>query len=250
MNRSALPTTRTRRWTAGVVGGAVAGAVLLGGGVALADGGSSTTEAPTTDAPATDAPAAGAPAPGDGPVGPGADGERPTPPADGEAPTPPADGAAPTPPADGEAPAGGPAAGGPGAEGDRLVGTVTAVSDTALTLTDDTGETHELTLTDDTRIGGGPGEEGSVADLATGDRVEVRATDGTASEVREALAHVDGVVVSVDGTDLTVVTTPGLHVDVDAAALSEVPAVGDDVHLSGTVTDDTVVATDSAVGPR
>ena len=28
MNRSALPTTRTRRWTAGVVGGAVAGAVL------------------------------------------------------------------------------------------------------------------------------------------------------------------------------------------------------------------------------
>ena len=241
MNRSALPTTRTRRWTAGVVGGAVAGAVLLGGGVALADGGSSTTEAPTTDAPATDAPAAGAPAPGDGPVGPGADGERPTPPTDGEAPTP---------PADGEAPAGGPAAGGPGAGGDRLVGTVTAVSDTALTLTDDTGETHELTLTDDTRIGGGPGEEGSVGDLATGDRVEVRATDGTATEVREALAHVDGVVVSVDGTDLTVVTTPGLHVDVDAAALSEVPAVGDDVHLSGTVTDDTVVATDTAVGPR
>jgi hypothetical protein len=85
-----------------------------------------------------------------------------------------------------------------------------------------------------------------------GDRVEVRVSDGTALDVREVRATVDGTVVSVDGTDLTVVTTPGLRVDVDAASLSPLPAVGDDVHLHGTVTDGgrTVVATDDTEGPR
>ena len=264
-------TTRSRRWTAVVVGGAATGAVLLGGGIALADGSDSTTTAP--DAPsAPSAPAAG----------------------------------------------------------DRVVGTVTAVSDSALTVTDDTGTEHELTLSDDTRFGGGPaggpgggpgaggpaggpapaapadgsapadGERptapptappprrrpaassrhprrtarprpprpratpptpphapaapaaGSVDDLAVGDRVEVRVSDGAALEVREVVATVDGTVVSVDGTDLTVVTTPGLRVDVDAASLSALPAVGDDVHLQGTVADDgrSVVADDTAYGPR
>ncbi len=50
--------------------------------------------------------------------------------------------------------------------------------------------------------------------------------------------------VSVDGTDLTVVTVPGLRVDVDAAALTDLPAVGDEVHVHGSVSDDgrTVVA--------
>ncbi|KQS63596.1 hypothetical protein [Modestobacter sp. Leaf380] len=293
MNRSALP--RSRRWTAAVVGGSIAGAALLGGGVALADGSGS------------DEPASGSvPAPGD--------------------------------------------------RGDRLVGTVTAVSEDSLTLTDDAGASHQVALTDDTRVGGpgagGPGADGPAADgpgaggpgaggpgagrpadaadgdapaapapvgetptgdapeppqapeaptgapatdppadapaadapasdapapgapaagadvpaapgadgevaappapegsgtedIAVGDRVEVRVSDGAATEVREVRAHVDGVVVSVDGTDLTVVTTPGLRVEVDAAALDALPAVGDDVHLSGTVTDGTtVVATD------
>ncbi|WP_225235382.1 hypothetical protein [Klenkia terrae] len=249
MTRSARP-TRSRRWTAVVVGGAATGAVLLGGGIALADGSDSTTTAP--DAPsAPSAPAAG----------------------------------------------------------DRVVGTVTAVSDSAVTVTDDTGTEHELTLSDDTRFGGGPaggpgggpgaggpaggpapaapadgsapeapaggelpappadGETpaapaegdapaapaaGSVDDLAVGDRVEVRVSDGAALEVREVVATVDGTVVSVDGTDLTVVTTPGLRVDVDAASLSALPAVGDDVHLHGTVADDgrSVVADDTADGPR
>ncbi|GAA4335086.1 hypothetical protein GCM10023162_38550 [Klenkia terrae] len=93
---------------------------------------------------------------------------------------------------------------------------------------------------------------GSVDDLAVGDRVEVRVSDGAALEVREVVATVDGTVVSVDGTDLTVVTTPGLRVDVDAASLSALPAVGDDVHLHGTVADDgrSVVADDTADGPR
>jgi hypothetical protein len=35
---SSARTTRSRRWTAVVVGGAATGAVLLGGGIALADG--------------------------------------------------------------------------------------------------------------------------------------------------------------------------------------------------------------------
>jgi hypothetical protein len=273
VSRSAR-TPRSRRWTAAVVGGAATGAVLLGGGIALADGsGSGSADAPSTDQ-----------APGDR-----------------------------------------------GPAGERVVGTVTAVSDSSLTVTDDTGAAHELTLSDETRYGGpgggpggpgrgpgGPGEgrpgpgggapdapadgstpaapsdgstpaapsegdaptapsegsapsdapappadgstpaegdapappagdapdAGSAADIAVGDRVEVRVSDGAALEVREVDAHVDGTVVSVDGTDLTVVTTPGLRVDVDAASLSELPAVGDEVHLHGSVTDDgrTVVA--------
>jgi len=262
VSRSAR-TPRSRRWTAAVVGGAATGAVLLGGGIALADGSGSDA------APATDQ------APGDG---------------------------------------------GPG--GERVVGTVTAVSGSSLTVTDDTGAAHELTLSDQTRYGGpgggpdgGPGRgpdggpgggpggdqgrpgpggdapappadgsapeapseggtptapsdapaapsegdapaapsegdapaapsEGSAADIAVGDRVEVRVSDSTAVEVHEVHAHVDGTVVSVDGTDLTVVTVPGLRVDVDAAALSDVPAVGDEVHLHGSVSEDgrTVVA--------
>ncbi|SDP54994.1 hypothetical protein SAMN05660199_04192 [Klenkia soli] len=275
-------TARTRRWTAAVVGGTATGAVLLGGGIALADG---------TDSPST-TPEAGTSA--DAPAAPAA--------------------------------------------GDRVVGTVTAVSDSALTVTDDTGTEHELTLSDDTRFGGGPTSgpdggpaaggpgaggpggpsapadgsapaapsdgsapaapsdgstpaapadgsapaapadgsapaapaeggssdstgapaapaapaAGSVDDIAVGDRVEVRVADGAAVEVHEVVATVDGTVVSVDGTDLTVVTTPGLRVEVDAAALSSLPSVGDDVHLHGTATDDgrSVVADESTDGPR
>jgi hypothetical protein len=221
-----------RRWVVPVVGGALAGSVLLGGGVALADGADPSTGSATTESPAsTD----GAPTPPSG---------APTPP-DG-APTPPS--GAPAPGADAPAPPrGGPAG---EASGDRLVGTLTAVSDSSLTVTDDQGSEHQLTRDADTRVTGEPGDEDSA--LARGERVEVRAEDGAAQEVHRVLAHVDGVVTAVDGDELTVVTTPGLHVQVDASGLDDVPAVGDAAHLVGTVTadGDTVTATGSAPGPR
>ena len=255
MDRPDPATARAPRWRTPLVGGLVVSAVLLGGGVALADGGGSTGTASAPSAPGTDHPQA----PGGQPGTPGTAGTT-------------------DPPGKGDRPhrAGGrqePA-------GDRTVGRVTAVSDGALTVTDDLGTTHRFTVSATTRIHDGkaparppaaapsgssttpteptptkptptkptptePAPGQGTGSLSVGQRVEVRSTDSAATEVRVVLARVDGLVTAVHGTTLTVTTNPGLHVQVDAHALSPVPAVGARVHLQGTVSadGDTVVAT-------
>jgi len=310
---SSARTTRSRRWTAVVVGGA-AGAVLLGGGIALADGpgtdtapsttpdGGSTTGTPApggdrlvgtvtavsedsltltddtgashevalTDQTRFGGPGAGGPgAGGPGAGGPGAggpgsggpaaptdgsapaapaapsDGSAPAAPSDGSAPAAPSDGSAPAAPSDGSAPAAPSDGSTPPAPGDGSA--PAAPSDGSAPAAPSDGSTPPAP-----GEGATPPATGSADDIAVGDRVEVRVSDGTALDVHEVQATVDGTVVAVNGTDLTVVTTPGLRVAVDAGSLSALPSVGDDVHLHGTVSDDgrTVVADQATDGPR
>lgn len=265
-----------RRWipVTAVVGGVLVAGVAVGGtalattsdsGTGLVTDGASTSSPLNTDGTttpdSTDAPAAPqdgtAPAaPGDGPLGGG-------------------------PRVGGPRAGGGPGAGGPGAglahggpagalaeDGTRVVGVITAVSASSITVQGDDGTQTTFALTDNTRYRtsepAGPGfdrtppkpgqalgqkssdgpdggsstrapavpEQGSASDLTAGQRVEVIATDNSDSE--NSATAIGVVTAHVDGTVLSV--------DGDSAVVVARDGLRTTLDLSGT--DDTVSAGD------
>lgn len=231
---------RRRRWVpvTAAVGGALVAGLLVGGTALAATSGSATPTTSTAEASGGDTPAA------------------------------PTDGTAPAPRAEG--PRGGPGAGrhGPGGSGGpnaavpdgatRAVGTTTAVNGSSLTVRTDEGQDVSVTLGADTRYrtseptppaAGSPPTPpaagstptrpaGSAADLATGQRVEVTAKDGTALEVGIVRVHVGGTVLDASGKSATVITRDGLHVTLDLSGTGDTVTVGQQVRATGTASSD------------
>lgn len=122
-------------------------------------------------------------------------------------------------------------------------GRVTALSGTTLTVTSDLGQRRSYALTSATVIHQGPKQSLPLSNLKVGDRVHVRADGSTSSgttlkavDVDVHLAHIDGVVVTVNGGAVTVTDHEGFtrRINVSAAAASSVRS-GSRVHAEGRV---------------
>jgi hypothetical protein len=131
-------------------------------------------------------------------------------------------------------------------EGPVVAGTVAAVGNGTMTVAVDGGAQRTLRTDADTRVVG----EGNSAlgDLQTGERVVVRVQGtgdaATAVAVWTPQARVTGTVTALSGTTATVVSVDGLTVSADVSALSQQPAVGDVVVLTGVVADGSTIRAD------
>jgi hypothetical protein len=124
-----------------------------------------------------------------------------------------------------------------------VAGTVASVGNGTMAVTVDGGAQRTLRTDGDTRVIG----EGNSAlgDLQTGERVVVRVQGtgdaATAVTVWTPQARVIGTVTALTGDQATVTSVEGLTVSADVSALSQKPAVGDVVVLSGVATDGTTI---------
>jgi hypothetical protein len=134
---------------------------------------------------------------------------------------------------------------GHGRGGPALAGVVVSTGNGTLVVTPDGGAQRTLKTDATTRVQG-PGKPG-LNDLKAGQRVVVRVTGtgdaATVTDVRVVQAHVTGTVTAVNGNTATVTSYDGLAVQVDVTALTQKPAVGDVVELSGTASGATLTAT-------
>ncbi len=144
---------------------------------------------------------------------------------------------------------------GPGGRGfgmgdDPIVtGTVASVADGSIVVNVDGSGPRTLRTDGNTEVTGA--SNSGLGDLQTGERVvvEVEGTGdaATAESVWTPQASVTGTVTALTGDRATVTSVEGLAVTVDVAALSQRPAVGDVVVLTGTAAD---VSTIRAEGIR
>jgi hypothetical protein len=268
-----VETRPRRRWipATAVIGGVLVTAALTGAGIAsAADEGGTPTSSPSASASAPAVAGSAdvtAPVPSSGAVpAPAADGTTPTPPSDGSAPAsgavpgPPAGGpaaggaaaggaaaggAVPAPPAGGPGAAGRPAPGGPAADGStRVLGVVTTIDDSSITVRTDAGDDVTATIGDTTTFRADPPAPGTdpssvtATKPAVGQRVELRVRDGAVLEAGVVHAHADGTVLSTSGTSAVLVTRDGLHVTLDLSGADATVAVGDQVHADGSANAD------------
>jgi hypothetical protein len=127
-----------------------------------------------------------------------------------------------------------------------LTGTVASVADGSIVVNVDGSAPRTLRTDSDTAVRGA-GNSG-LGDLQAGERVVV-AVEGTGDTARaESIwtpqARVIGTVTALTGDRATVTSVDGLTVSVDVAALSQKPAVGDVVALTGTATDASTIRAD------
>ena len=120
-----------------------------------------------------------------------------------------------------------------------VTGTVASVANGSLVVNVDGSGPRTLRTDDDTDVTGAANS--GLGDLQVGERVvvEVEGTGdaATAESVWTPQASVTGTVTALTGDSATVMSVEGLAVTVDVAALSQKPAVGDIVVLTGTAAD-------------
>lgn len=120
-----------------------------------------------------------------------------------------------------------------------VTGTVASVANGSLVVNVDGSGPRTLRTDGDTDVTGAANS--GLGDLQTGERVvvEVEGTGdaATAESVWTPQASVTGTVTALTGDSATVMSVEGLAATVDVAALSQKPAVGDVVVLTGTATD-------------
>ncbi len=154
---------------------------------------------------------------------------------------------------------GGPWQGGPGRGGDRggydeggpfafgdgpvVTGTVVSAGNGTLVVAVDGGAQRTLRTDGDTRVLGAGNN--ALGDLQTGERVVVRVQGtgdaATAVTVWAPQARVTGTVTALTGDRATVVSVEGFTVTADVSALSQKPAVGDVVVLTGVAADGSTI---------
>ena len=134
---------------------------------------------------------------------------------------------------------------GPAADGStRVLGVVTAIDDSSITVRTDAGDEVTATLERRHHLPGrsaGPGADPSSAATTkpvVGQRVELRVLDGAVVDAGVVHAHADGTVLSTSGTSAVLVTREGLHVTLDLSATDATVAVGDQVHADGSANSD------------
>ncbi|HXV94553.1 MAG TPA: hypothetical protein VD813_14710 [Pseudonocardia sp.] len=138
--------------------------------------------------------------------------------------------------------------GGPRGLGDDavLAGSVVSAGGGSLVVAVDGGGERTLRTDDDTRVRGV--DDRTLGDLEPGERVGVR-VDGSGDQARAVtvwvpVARVVGTVTEVSGDRVTVTAVDGLTVTVDVSGLSDRPAAGDVVMLSGAATDGGTIRAD------
>ncbi|TQM02237.1 hypothetical protein [Pseudonocardia kunmingensis] len=133
-----------------------------------------------------------------------------------------------------------------------VIGTVASVADGSLVVNVDGAGPRTLRTDRDTEVGGP--SNSALGDLQTGERVvvEIEGTGdaATADSVWTPQASVTGTVTALTGTTATVTSVEGLTVTADVAALSQKPAVGDVVVLTGTADASSIRADGIRILPR
>ena len=133
-----------------------------------------------------------------------------------------------------------------------VTGTVASVADGSIVVNVDGTGPRTLRTDGDTRVGG-PANS-ALGNLQVGERVvvEVEGTGdaATAKSIWVPQAGVTGTVTALSGNTATVTSVEGLTVTVDVTALSQKPAVGDVVVLTGTADAGTIRADGIRVLPR
>ncbi|MHA6629206.1 hypothetical protein ACU61A_27550 [Pseudonocardia sichuanensis] len=133
-----------------------------------------------------------------------------------------------------------------------VIGTVASVAEGSLVVNVDGAGPRTLRTDGDTEVGGP--SNSALGDLQTGERVvvEVEGTGdaATADSVWTPQASVTGTVTALTGTTATVTSVEGLTVTADVAALSQKPAVGDVVVLTGTADASSIRADGIRILPR
>jgi hypothetical protein len=137
-------------------------------------------------------------------------------------------------------------------DGPLVTGTVASVTNGSIVVNVDGAGPRTLRTDSDTEVGG-PANSG-LGDLQVGERVVV-AVEGTgeaatAKSIWTPQASVTGTVSALSGNTATVTSVEGLIVSVDVTALSQKPAVGDVVILTGTADAGTIRADGIRVLPR
>jgi len=107
----------------------------------------------------------------------------------------------------------------------------------------DSGEQRTIRTDDSTRVRGG-GNTG-LADLEAGERVVIRVAGAgdaaTAVSILTSQARVIGTVTALSGDLATITSIDGRTVTANLSALTEQPAVGDLIALTGTATNPTTI---------
>lgn len=133
-----------------------------------------------------------------------------------------------------------------------VAGTVASVADGSIVVNVDGAGPRTLRTDGDTRVGG-PSNSG-LGDLQVGERVVVSIEGtgeaATAESIWVPQASVTGTVTALTGDTATVTSVQGLPVTVDVAALSQKPALGDVVILTGTADAGTIRADGIRVLPQ
>lgn len=148
--------------------------------------------------------------------------------------------------------------GGPGQRGfgfddePVITGTVASVANGSIVVNVDGAGQRTIRTDNDTRVRGSG--NGGLGDLQVGERVVV-AVEGTgdaatAEGIWVPQASVTGTVTTVSGDTATVTSVEGLQVTVNTTALSQKPAVGDVVVLTGTADAGTIRADGIRVLPK
>jgi hypothetical protein len=153
---------------------------------------------------------------------------------------------------------GGEGFGGPGPRGfgfgdePVVTGTVASVANGSIVVNVDGAGQRTIRTDGDTRVGGS--SNGGLGDLQVGERlvVEVEGTGdaATAESIWVPQASVAGTVTALSGDTATVTSVEGLPVTVNITALSQKPAVGDVVVLTGTADAGTIRADGIRVLPK
>jgi hypothetical protein len=146
--------------------------------------------------------------------------------------------------------------GGPGPRGfgdePVITGTVASVANGSIVVNVDSAGQRTIRTDGDTRVRGA-GNSG-LGDLQVGERVVVGVAGTGDAATAEAIwvpqARVTGTVTAVSGDTASVTSVDGLAVTVNTAALSQKPAVGDVVVLTGTADAGTVRADGIRVLPK
>jgi hypothetical protein len=133
-----------------------------------------------------------------------------------------------------------------------ITGTVASVANGSIVVNVDGAGQRTIRTDDDTRVRGSANS--GLGDLQVGERVVV-VVEGTGDAVTaEGIwvpqASVTGTVTAVSGDTATVTSVDGLTVTVNTAALSQKPAVGDVVVLTGTADAGTIRADGIRVLPK
>jgi hypothetical protein len=133
-----------------------------------------------------------------------------------------------------------------------VTGTVASVADGSIVVNVDGAGPRTLRTDGDTEVGG-PSNSG-LGDLQVGERVVVEVEGAgdaaTAESIWVPQASVTGTVTALSGNTATVTSVEGLTVSADVTALSQKPAVGDVVVLTGTADAGTIRADGIRVLPR
>jgi hypothetical protein len=133
-----------------------------------------------------------------------------------------------------------------------ITGTVASVANGSIVVNVDGAGQRTLRTDDDTRVRGS--SNSGLGDLQAGERVVV-AVEGTgdaatAESIWVPQASVTGTVIAVSGDTATVTSVEGLSVTVNTTALTQKPAVGDVVVLTGTADAGTIHADGIRVLPK